>query len=172
MGCPLMNLVDGWQIRFPGEARTVPRGREGWSYVTIWCSCSWGLNGVLWTCVLVPPPSGCPQACNMSPRLPQVLFNSVGSSLTLLLMFSGCYLAWDCALLQLGFVARCIVVNHSCTKFLGAENQHLIAVTQAKQFRSQQTGRCLLLPLPRHDLALRNVSLYRGLKLQRAGSIF
>lgn len=148
------------------------RGREGRSYVTIWCSRSWGPAGVLWTCVLVPPPSGCPQACNMSPRLPQVLFNSVGNYLTLLLMFSGCYLAWDCALLQLGFVAHCLVVNPSYTKFLVAENQNLIAVTQVRLFRSQQTGSCLLLLLPTHDVAPRNVSLHRALKLQRAGSIF
>lgn len=155
-GWALINSVEGWQIHFPGEAWAMPRGREGWWCVTAWCSCSGGPSGALWTCVLLPPSSGCPQACNMSPPLPQVSFSSVGSTLTLLLMFLGCYLAWDCALLQLGFMAHSLVVNYSCTKFLGGRE------SKSDNSHASATGLCLLFmsQFPPHDLALRNVSLH------------
>lgn len=152
-----MNLVDGWQIHFPGETWAMPRGREGWWCVTTWCSCSWGPAGALWPCVLLPPSSGCPQACNMSPPLPQVPFSSAGRTLTLLLRFLGCYLPWDCALLQLGFLTHSLVLNYSCTKFWGAGGRE----SKSDSSHASVTGLCLLFPsrFLTHDLALRNVSL-------------
>lgn len=133
----------------------MPRGR-GQRCVTSWCSRSWGPAGALWTCVLVPPSSGCPQACNMSPPLPQVPFSSVGNTVTLLLMFLGCYLAWDCTLLQMDFLAYSLVVNYLCPKFLWDRE------SKSDSSHASATGLCLLLlsRFPTHDLALRNVSLH------------
>lgn len=75
---------------------------------------SWGTVDVF-----VPPSSGCPQGCTVLPSSGDMQLP--GSTVTLLLMFLGFSLPWDCALLQPGFMAHSLVVNYSRTKFLGGQ---------------------------------------------------